>query len=200
MMKVYGDLYSGNCYKLRLLMRQLDLEHEWVPIDLARRENRTPEFLTKNPNAKIPLLELPDGSCLPESNAILHYLAEGTDLLPRDRLQHAQVLQWLFFEQYSHEPYIAVARYLIRFLGRPAEHEALLASKMKPGYRALDVMEQHLASRRFFVAERYTIADVGLYAYTHVAHEGDFDLAGYPAIQAWLARVAEQPGYVPMGV
>jgi len=131
----------------------------------------------QDPNGKIPLLEIEEGVYLPESDAILNYLAEGTPFLPSERLLRAQVLQWLFFEQYSHEPYIAVARYIIRYLGRPEKFESKLQEKMAPGYAALQVMEKHLANRRFFVAERYTIADIGLYAYTHVAHEGGFELS-----------------------
>src|SRR5258706_152418 len=143
-------------------------------------------------------LEIEDGVCLPESDAILNYLADGTPFLPSERLLRAQVLQWLFFEQYSHEPYIAVARYIIRFLGRPEKFESKLQEKMAPGYAALQVMETHLANRRFFVAERYTIADIGLYAYTHVAHEGSFELSPYPAVRAWLERVRSQPGHITM--
>lgn len=144
----------------------------------------------------MPLLELPDGEFLPESNAIMHYLADGSPLLPDDRLARAQVLQWLFFEQYSHEPYIAVARYIVRYLGRDGQYASKLQEKMAPGHAALGVMERHLSDRQFFVSERYTIADIGLYAYTHVAHEGDFDLTPYPAIRRWLKRVAAQPGYL----
>lgn len=196
MLKIYGDLKSGNCYKIKLLLSQLDLAHEWVAIDTLKGESRTPEFLAKNANGKIPLLELPDGQCLPESNAILHYLAEGSPLLPADRLQHAQVLQWLFFEQYSHEPYIAVARYIVRYLGRPERYEAKLQEKMVPGYAALEVMEKHLSQHPFFVGKAYSIADIGLYAYTHVADEGGFELQRFPALRDWLARVADQPGYL----
>jgi glutathione S-transferase len=181
-----------------LLLVQLGRPHEWVHIDILERQTRTPDFLSKNPNGKIPLLEIEEGVYLPESDAILNYLAEGTPFLPSERLLRAQVLQWLFFEQYSHEPYIAVARYIIRYLGRPEKLEPRLQEKMAPGYAALQVMEKHLANRRFFVAERYTIADIGLYAYTHVAHEGGFELSPYPAVEAWLERVRSQPGHVTM--
>lgn len=198
MLKIYGDLKSGNCYKVKLLLSQLDLAHEWVDIDTLKGETRTPEFLAKNANGKIPLLELPDGQYLPESNAILHYLAEGTPLLPADRLLHAQVLQWLFFEQYSHEPYIAVARYIMRYLGRPEKYEAKLQEKMAPGYAALEVMEKHLSQHPYLVGDAYSIADIGLYAYTHVAHEGGFELQRFPALRDWLKRIAEQAGYVQM--
>lgn len=198
MIKIYGDIYSGNCYKVKLAATQLGIEHQWIKVDAVKKETRTAEFLNKNPNGKIPVIELEDGQFLSESNAILHYLAEGSHLLPTDRLQHAQVLQWLFFEQYSHEPYIAVARFIIRYLERPASEETRLQSTYAPGYRALGVMEQHLAQHTFLVGERYSIADIGLYAYTHVAHEGGFDLAEYPAIRAWLDRVKAQTNYVEM--
>jgi glutathione S-transferase len=169
-----------------------------VHVDILQKQTRTPDFLSKNPNGKIPLLEIEEGVYLPESDAILNYLAEGTPFLPSERLLRAQVLQWLFFEQYSHEPYIAVARYIVRYLGRPEKLEPKLQEKMAPGYAALQVMEKHLANRRFFVAERYTIADIGLYAYTHVAHEGGFELSPYPAVEAWLERIRSQPGHVTM--
>src|SRR5207244_1877109 len=152
MLRVYGDLQSGNCYKVKLLLAQLQRPHEWVHVDILAKQTRTPAFLAKNPNGKIPLLEIEEGVYLPESDAILHYLAEGTPFLPSERLLHAQVLQWLFFEQYSHEPYIAVARFIIRYLGRPEKFETRLQEKMAPGYAALEVMEKHLASRRFFAA------------------------------------------------
>src|SRR6266516_1525998 len=177
MLRVYGDLQSGNCYKVKLLLAQLGRPHEWVHMDILEKQTRTPAFLSKNPNGQIPLLEIEEGVYLPESDAILNYLAEGTPFLPSERLLRAQVLQWLFFEQYSHEPYIAVARYIIRYLGRPEKFEPKLQEKMGSGYAALEVMEKHLAVRRFFAAERYTIADIGLYAYTHVAHEGGFALS-----------------------
>jgi glutathione S-transferase len=198
MLKVYGDIYSGNCFKVKLLCSQLNIAHEWIPVDTTKGETRTPAFLQKNPNGKIPLLELEPGVFLPESNAILYYLAHGTDLLPAAPLERARALQWMFFEQYSHEPYIAVARFIIRYLGRPAEREDQLQQKMAPGYRALDIMEQHLTTHAYFVGERYSIADISLYAYTHVAHEGGFDLARYPAVGAWLKRVSGRPGYVGM--
>ncbi|HEX7027204.1 MAG TPA: glutathione S-transferase family protein [Gammaproteobacteria bacterium] len=196
--RVYGDIHSGNCYKIKLLMHLLDIGHEWIHVDIMQGESRTPEFLAMNPNGKVPVVRLPDSRYLFESNAILNYLAEGTDYLPADRYERAQVLQWQFFEQYSHEPFIATSRYIIRYLGRPPEQEQRLREKSAPGYRALDVMERHLSSRPFFVADRYTIADIALYAYTHVAHEGGFDLSKYIAVKDWLDRVAAQPGYVGM--
>ena len=198
MLRVYGDLQSGNCYKVKLLLCQLGQQHQWVHVDILKKETRTPAFLARNRNGKIPLLEIEEGVYLPESNAILHYLADGTPFLPSDRLLRAQVLQWQFFEQYSHEPYVAVARYIIRYLGRPRDYEAKLQEKMGPGYAALEVMEKHLADRRFFVGEQYTIADIALYSYTHVAHEGGFELSRFPAVKTWLERVSSQPGHVTM--
>ncbi len=198
MLKVYGDLRSGNCYKVKLLLTQLGLPHEWLHTDIMQGETRTAAFLARNPNGKIPLLEFDDGECLAESNAILCYLAEGSPLLPAAGLGRARALQWMFFEQYSHEPYIAVARFIVRYLGRPADQEMRLAEKMAPGYKALQVMEQHLASRQFFVDERYSVADIALYAYTHVADEGGFDLAGFPAVRAWLERVRSEPRHINM--
>lgn len=199
MLKVYGDHNSGNCYKVKLLLTQLAQPFEWVNVDILKQESRTPEYLEKNPNGKIPLLEIEPRVYLAESNAILHYLSEGTSLLPSDKLLHAQVLQWLFFEQYSHEPYIATARYIVRYLGSPPEYAKALAEKRAPGYAALDVMEGHLTSRSFFVGARYTIADIALYAYTHVAHEGGFELSRYKSISGWLERVRNQRDHVPMG-
>lgn len=198
-MRIFGDVNSGNCYKVKLLLAQLGMPYDWQHVDILKSETRSPAFLAMNPAGKIPLLEIAPGEYLPESNAILHYLAAGSVLWPEDRLQQAQALQWMFFEQYSHEPYIATARYIVRYLGRPVDREASLQQKMAPGYKALQVMETHLQSRSFFVGQRYSIADIALYAYTHVAHEGDFDLADYPAVRAWLARVAAQPGYVAIG-
>jgi glutathione S-transferase len=194
--RLYDYLSSGNGYKVRLVLHQLGIPFELVLLDILKRETRTPAFLARNPNGRIPTLELDDGTCLAESGAILWYLAEGTSLLPEDRLQRAQVLQWMFFEQYSHEPYVAVARAWLHLFGLDDERRRQLPEKQKLGYAALGVMEGHLASRRFFVGERYSIADVALYAYTHVAHEGGFDLGRFPQVRAWLDRVAAQPGHV----
>jgi glutathione S-transferase len=180
-----------------LLLEQLGQPYHWVEIDSTTGETRTPEYLAKNPNGKVPLLELEDGRLLPESNAILCYLAEGSRYLPEDRWQRAQVLQWLFFEQYSHEPYIAVARFVAKWL--PADHprQADLPQLRVRGYQALDVMEKQLAANDFLAGASYTIADIALYAYTHEAHVGGFDLGRYPAVRAWLARVEAEPGFVP---
>jgi glutathione S-transferase len=196
-MRLYDYWESGNGYKVRLLLHQLQIPHERIELDILGGATRTPEFLAKNPNGRIPLLELDDGRRLAESNAIQWYLAEGTPLLPADAFARAQVLQWLFFEQYSHEPYVAVLRFWT-FSGQLDAHRDELPARREAGRRALQVMEGHLAQRRFFVAESYSIADIALYAYTHVAPEGGFDLAPYPAIRDWLARVREQPGHVPL--
>jgi glutathione S-transferase len=198
MHRLYDHLQSGNGYKCRLLMTQLGIPFERVELDIYAQATRTPEFLAKNPNGKIPLLELDDGRRLAESNAILYYLADGTRFLPTERFERAQVMQWLFFEQYSHEPNVATVRSWIMHLPIDDERRRAIEEKRGRGIAALRVMEQHLARQRFFVAERYTIADIALYAYTHVAHEGGFDLAEFHAIRRWLADVAAQPGYIPI--
>ena len=196
--RIYGDMLSGNCYKVKLLLQWLGLEHEWRHVDVMAGETRTPEFARLNPNAKIPVLELADGTRLAESNAILNFLAEGTSFLPSDRLERARVLQWQFFEQYSHEPYIAVARFINKYLGLPAERMAEYQAKQVGGHKALAVMEGHLTERAFFVGAGPTIADLSLFAYTHVADEGGFDLEPYPAIRTWIGRVRAVPGFVAM--
>lgn len=198
-MKLYGDAQSGNCYKLQLVCALLGLPYTWVPVDILAGATRQPEFLRMNPNGKIPLLELDDGRCLWESNAILNYLARDSRLLPTEPYALAQVQQWQFFEQYSHEPYIAVARFIAKYLGLPEARRAEYASKQAGGHRALAVMETQLARSPYLVGESLSTADLALYAYTHVAHEGGFDLAAYPAVRAWLARIAAEPGFVPMG-
>jgi glutathione S-transferase len=195
MLRLYDYFESGNAYKVRLVLSQIGVPFERVHLDILEGETRTPAFLAKNPNHRVPLLEWPDGRTLAESNAIIFHLAEGTSLLPADAFERAQVLQWMSFEQYSHEPNIAVARFW-HFSGRVEEHRDELAAKMQGGYHALDVMERHLAEVDFFVASTYSVADVALFAYTHVAHEGGFDLTAYPATTAWLQRVAAQPGHV----
>ena len=197
-MKLYDDPRSGNGYKARLLLAHLGLAYRYVPLDILRGETRTPDFLQKNLNGRIPVLELDDGTCLAESNAILYYLSQGSPYWPTDRLAQSQVLQWLFFEQYSHEPNIATPRFwlVIKKLEMTPFNAELLAQKQKAGNQALAVMERHLGSRAFFVGERYSIADIALYAYTHEAHEGGFDLSQYPLVTAWLARVRDQPRHV----
>jgi glutathione S-transferase len=182
---------SGNAYKVRLLLAQLGEAARVVDVDILRGDNRTPDFLMKNPDGRVPLLELPGGRYLPESNAILFYLAEGTPFLPDDRIARAEVLRWMFFEQHSHEPYLAQPRFWLTMLKGGADLKRdQIEEWMERGYQALGVMEKHLAGARWFGAERYTIADVALYAHTHVAHEGGFDLTGYPKVRAWLKRVA----------
>lgn len=199
-MKLYDDPRSGNGYKARLLLAHLSLPYQYMPLDILRGDTNTEDFLKKNLNARIPVLELDDGSCLPESNAILHYLSQGTVYWPEDRFEQAQVLQWMFFEQYSHEPNIATARFwlTIKGLERTPFNLELLAQKQRAGNQALAVMNEHLKARKFFVGERYSIADIALYAYTHEAPEGGFDLSLYPAVVAWLKRVSEQPGHVTL--
>jgi glutathione S-transferase len=196
MLRLYDDPISGNGYKVRLVLTQLGLPFEYVALDIIKSETRTPAFLAKNPNGRIPTLRLEDGTHLAESCAIIWYLAEGTPLAPADRLARAQTLQWMFFEQYSHEPYVAVARFWHHLPTMSEEQQRQLPDKMKRGYAALDVMEKHLATRQFFVAERYGLADIALYAYTHVAHEGGFDLSRYLAINAWMRRVEAQPNHI----
>jgi glutathione S-transferase len=194
-MLLYDSQVSGNCYKVRLLLAHLGLSYDRQEVDVIDRSNRAELLGDLNPALRVPTLVLDDGRPLPESNAILWYLAEGTSYLPQDHFERAQVLQWLFFEQYSHEPYIAVARFWLAVLGSPPSQSEVDA-RLGGGYAALDAMERHLDSRQFLVAERYTIADIALYAYSHVAHEGGFDLSAYQAINAWLARVAAQPRHI----
>jgi len=197
-MKIYGDIQSGNCYKIKLLTSLLDIEHDWIPVDILASESHTSSFLKKNPNGKIPLLELDDGQCIAESNAILNYLAYGSSFLPSDIFENAKVQQWQFFEQYSHEPFIAVARFIALYLGLPDDRKADFESKQEGGHKALKVMEKQLELTPYLVGSTLTTADISLYGYTHVAHEGGFDLSEYPAIQHWLKRIQEQPKYIAM--
>ncbi|MCF7535525.1 glutathione S-transferase family protein [Pseudomonas petrae] len=198
MYKVYGDYNSGNCYKIKLMLNLLGTQYEWVPVDILKGETETEAFLAKNPNGKIPVLELEDGTCLWESNAILNFLAEGTPYLLTEPRLRTQMLQWQFFEQYSHEPTLAVARFIQFYLGLPEDRMEEYHSLHRRGNKALKVMEQQLLRTPFLVGDSFSIADIALYAYTHVADQGGFDLAQFPAIQAWLARVKQQPGYVGM--
>ena len=193
--RVFGTATSGNCHKVRLTLDTLHLPYRWHEIDIMKGGTRTPEYLAMNPNGQVPLLQIDDHTWLAESNAILCYLADGTHLWPGDRLQRARVLQWMFFEQYSHEPCIAVARFIRAFLKKP-DHPRLPELE-KRGYQALDVMEQHLTRLPFFAGE-FSIADISLFAYTHKANEGGFDLTAYPAVRAWLARCLMQPGISAM--
>ncbi|MGH7573318.1 MAG: glutathione S-transferase family protein [Gemmatimonadota bacterium] len=198
MLRLYDSPHSGNCYKVRSLLTLLDIPFERVELNVIDRSNR-PEILGgKNPALRVPTLELEDGTYLAESNAILWYFADGTQYLPTDRLERARVLQWMFFEQYDIEPNLAVARFWISILGKRDEFTERLEEKWKAGYRALDGMERHLDGRPFLVGDRFSIADLALYAYTHVADEGGFDLDRYPGIRGWLSRVADQPGLPPM--
>jgi glutathione S-transferase len=197
-MHLFDYLDSGNGFKVRLLLAQLGQPYQWTNVDIDKGLTRTPEFLRRNPNGRIPTLELDDGTNLFESNAIMWYLAEGSRFLPSTQLGRAQVLQWMFFEQYSHEPFVATPRYICRHF--PADHprRAELPARLEKGHAALRVMEGHLATRQFFVNDRYSIADIALYAYTHVAPDGGLELTAYPQVREWLARVAAQPGYVPL--
>ncbi|MEM9208903.1 MAG: glutathione S-transferase family protein [Pseudomonadota bacterium] len=197
-LQLYGDSISGNCYKLQLACSELGIDYDWHEVDILAGETRTAEFLAKNPNGKIPLAVLEDGRCLAESNAILSYLADGTALAGADAWSRAEILQWMFFEQYSHEPNIATSRFIVRYLGSPPEKRAALEEKRVAGYRALDVMEQHLEQTTVFAGNTFSIADIALYAYTHVADEGGFDLAAYPAVRGWLQRIEARDRYVPM--
>jgi len=195
-MLLYNSAVSGNCYKVRLLFSHLGIECETVDVSVVDRSNRKELLGELNPALRVPTLVLDVGRPLGESNAILWYFADGTDYVPADRYERAQVLQWQFFEQYSHEPYVAVARFLLGYSGEPERFERQRERLLGGGYAALDALERRLAEREFLAADRYTIADISLYAYTHVAHEGDFDLEPYPAIRDWLGRVASQPGHV----
>ena len=197
-MVIYGDSKSGNCYKLQLLCSLLQLPYQWQHVDILQGETRHAEFLQKNLIGKIPLLMLDDGSYLAESNAILNYLAADSALLPTDSFALAKVQQWQFFEQYSHEPFIAVARYIAKYLGLPESRRADYEAKHAGGYQAFAVMETQLAQSPFLIGSAFTTADMSLYAYTHVAHEGGFSLADYPAIRNWIERISALPNYQPM--
>jgi glutathione S-transferase len=193
---LYNSAVSGNCYKVRLLLAHLGIEYETVEMSVIDRSNRVQVLGELNPGLRVPTLVLDDGRPLAESNAILWYLGDGTRYVPDDAYERAQVLQWQFFEQYSHEPYVAVARFWKTYSGWPEQFERQRERLLAGGYTALDAMERWLAGREFLVGERYSLADISLYAYTHVADEGEFDLEPYPAIRAWLERVAAQPGHV----
>lgn len=194
----YGDSISGNCYKLQLVCSELGIDYIWHEMDILAGDTRTDKFLALNPNGKVPLMVLPDGRCLPESNAILSYLANASDLAGTDRYAKANVLQWLFFEQYSHEPCIATSRFIVKYLGSPPDRQADLDAKRQGGYKALAVMELQLQSQQHIANDEFSIADIALYAYTHVADEGGFDLGKYPCVRMWLQRIEDRPGFVPM--
>lgn len=198
MYSVYGDMSSGNCYKIKLLMNFLGIDHEWVDVDILAGETHTDEFRAMNPNTRIPVLRIGENDYLCESNAILNYLADGTPYLPSERMSRARVLQWQFFEQYSHEPFIATARFINKYLGLPKEREAEYHAKQEGGHKALAVMEQQLSKSPFLVGDQLSIADISLYAYTQVADEGGFDLSGYPSILKWMEAIEATPNFISM--
>lgn len=198
MYTLFGDSQSGNCYKVQLLMSHLDIEFEWHHVNILGGGTHTDEFLAMNPNGKIPVLELPGRIYLSESNAILNYLAEGSRYLPEDRLLRAQVLQWQFFEQYTLEPPLSTSRFIVKYLGRPKKHEQLLQAKKAGGYKALQVMETHLENHAWMAGNSISIADISLFGYTHIAHEGGFGLSDFPFITAWLKRIKDHPKHVKM--
>jgi glutathione S-transferase len=197
-MLLYDSPVSGNCYKVRLLLAHLGVPYERRTVDVVDRSNRKELLGSLNPALRVPTLVLDDDRVLAESGAILWYFGEGTRFVPMDRYHRAQVLQWMFFEQYDHEPAIAVARFWLTYSGRPEVFEPQREERTQAGYRALDVMEAHLDARTWFVAESMTLADIALYAYTHAAHEGGFSLDRYDAIREWVERVAAAPGHVPI--
>lgn len=197
-MIIYGDVDSGNCYKIKLLLSLLNIHHRWIHVDILNKDTQTAEFLSLNPNGKIPVLVLDDGRVLSESNAILGYLAEGTELIPADPYMKAKMYQWMFFEQYSHEPFIAVARFINKYLGLAPERIEEYHKLQPKGHKALSIMNKALVGHDYLVGNKFTIADIALYAYTHVAEEGGFDLKLYPNIQEWCQRIQKYPKYVSM--
>ena len=198
MYRLYDYLPSGNGYKVRLVLKQLALQYELIELDIRTGATRTADFLAKNPNGRIPLLEIPGKGFLPESHAIIAYLADGSRLIPADPFERARMWQWMCFEQYNVEPNIATLRFWLKLGRTRAELGEKLVEKKKNGYAALDVLEESLRDREFLAAGQYSLADISLYAYTHVAHEGGFDLAPYPAIRAWCERVEQQPNWAPI--
>jgi glutathione S-transferase len=197
-LKIYGDIQSGNCYKIKLLAELLDIKYQWIDVDILANETQSDAFLQKNPNGKIPLLELGEGRFISESNAILNFLAAGSGFEGTDLYDNAKIQQWQFFEQYSHEPYIAVARFIAKYLGLPVARKAEYKAKQEGGHKALAIMDQQLAKTPYLVGDKLTAADISLYGYTHVADEGGFDLSTYPAIQKWISRIQSHPRYVGM--
>jgi len=195
---LYNSPVSGNCYKVRLLLAHLGIPYERRELDVVDRSNRREVLGDLNPALRVPTLVLDDGRALGESGAILWYLGEGTRFVPGDRYERAKVLQWMFFEQYDHEPAIAVARFWLAYSGRPEEYADRLPERIAAGERALSTMERHLDGRKFLIGDRLTLADIALYAYTHVAEEGGFELEPYPVVRRWLERVASEPGHVPI--
>ncbi|HET7367172.1 MAG TPA: glutathione S-transferase family protein [Gaiella sp.] len=198
-MLLYNSPVSGNCYKARLLLAHLGIPYERRDLDVVDRSDRPEVLGGLNPDLRVPTLVLDDGRPLAESGAIIWYFGEGSRFVPADRYDRAKVLQWMFFEQYTHEPALAVVRFLVAYSGRADEHRETIEARTKQGYRALDAMEAHLVDADgYLVGDGLTLADIALYAYTHVAHEGGFSLERYPAIRAWLDRVAAEPGHVPI--
>ncbi len=195
-MVLYDSPVSGNCYKVRLLLAHLEVAYERREVDVVDRTGRDELLRALNPALRVPTLVLDDGRALGESNAILWYFGDGTRFVPTDRYERAQVLQWQFFEQYEHEPSLAVVRFWLAYSGQPEAFADRVESRRAAGYRALDAMERHLAGRSWLVGDALTLADISLYAYTHVAPEGGFELEPYPAIRTWLDRVAAEPGHV----
>ena len=194
----YGDSISGNCYKLQLACAELGIDYTWHETGVLDGATRTETFLTMNPNGKVPIMVLPDGEVISESNAILCYLADATSLAGSDRRQRARIAQWLFFEQYSHEPFIATARFIVRYLGSPADRQDDLDAKRPGGYKALGIMEQALSGADYLANDAFSIADIALFAYTHVADEGGFELTEFPAVRQWIARIEARERFVPM--
>ncbi len=197
-LKIYADSRSGNCYKIQLLCAEMGIDYDWQEVDILAGETRTPEFLAMNANGRIPLLALPDGRYLAESSAILFFLADGSEFFAGDAYSRAEILQWMFFEQYSHEPNLATSRFIIKYLGNPPDRQASLEQKRAAGRQALAVMERQLLRHPYIVGDKYNIADIALFAYTHVADEGGFSLSDYPAIQAWIEHIERRPKFVPM--
>ena len=198
MLTVYGDIKSGNCYKVKLVLSLLGIPHHWHDMDILQGDTQDDWYLQKHPFGKIPLIETANGQILSESNAIMGYLAENSALIPNDPFDKAKMYQWMFFEQYSHEPYIAVARFIQYYLGMPEDRLDEYKAIHKKGYKALDLMELTLKNSAFLVGEQFTLADIALFAYTHVAHQGGFDLKNYPSIKQWLTNVGQQSGFVGM--
>ena len=197
-MKIYGDVYSGNCYKLKLICALLAIEHEWIPVDILKGDTRSEKFLALNPNGQIPVCVTAGEDVLTESNAILYYLAQDSQYWPHGRLAQTRVLEWQFFEQYSHEPSIAVARFIKLYQGMPEDRKDEYQARLKAGYRALDIMEKHLENNIFLVGDSCSIADISLFAYTHVAPEGGFELSKFPAIENWIRRIQALDGFISM--
>ena len=199
MYRLYDYLPSGNGYKCRLVLKRLQIPYEYIEVDIKSGASRTPEFLAKNPNGRIPVLEVPGKGYLPESHAIISFLADGSELIPAEAFDRGRMWQWMCFEQYNLEPTIGTARFWVSVLGKTRnELGEKLIEKKKGGYAALDVLEEGLRGRKYLVAERYSLADIALFGYTHLAHEGGFDLAPYPNIRAWCDRVASQPHWAPI--